>query len=1135
MKKVGLFVLGCLLLSLVLPFVFGNDATWIGTLSGVSVADVATLTNGDIVVVGEYANKAWIGRFTASGDMVWERLFNTSGNSRFLSVAVTPNGDIIVGGIYYTQAYMPWILRLNENGTVIWQHYDDLGLVSVQDGMRVSVSPNGDIFGIFTTGQGENLYLYKFAPNGSVQWGWLIWTGSFPILVGYLYGPNVYSSDSSVYIISSPTFLSYHPLLLKFSSNGTPLWAEVLYGINGNGAGGDIVGMAILSDDSFYVASRASSLPVLAKFNSNGSFQWAKTYNFSSYYLGQAKGISINKNRLIIGGFLGTGNKYVEYFLMDVSLLGNVNWAFRYDVNYTYPFFSRNIPVRSDEAFAFSIGTPGVSTLVFSQPDGIKTSFSIPQNVTVQEYTVSMTTLPLSPTPASYTLKEASFNLMNTSIPLLPSMSFLLNFTDVFPPIIPANTFVSAEALAITYNDTLKYFNFSVSDGRIFNVSPTLMSQNVFSIYAGNATIQFTQSGNYTIRTYTVDEYGNILWKNAGNVSVVDIIPSFNVTTLTPLVNESLTFNASSTVVLNDEVASYSWDFGDGTIATGSVVTHSYSHPGNYTVTLTVTDIYGFTFTASTMVQVSSLSAKIIVNPSVVNPGMEVNFSASIQAENTQIVNISWDFGDNTGANGTDVRHSYSETGNYTVTLMVTDIFGHTCTATAVVTVVDVLPFIHTSSTVVDINQSIIFDASLTVVLNDMVSSYLWDFGDGTTATGALVSHMYANSGNYTVTLIITDIYGFKYNISTTVVVKFLTTSFTWDVLVPRVNETIHFIPDILIDNTLISNVTWDFGDGTVLKNSSVSVITHAYLEPGNYTVTLTVTDIYGDTYTFTAVIHVVNVIPNFLISPEISKVNETVVFNASATAPFNTLILSYNWDFGDNSSENGEVVYHTYLQAGNYTVTLTITDVYGYKYVLKTKIQVINLLPNFTIPSKIITGSPVQFTSTSTVENTNIEGYHWMIDGDFAGNTSNITWVFSTSGYHVISLTITDTYGYNATLTIVIMIQEQEVPSEDYWDIYYMISRVWTVRFLHYYSTFKELRAIAYGVDNNTLNLVDRLNENASTLVMRAWNSTDIDSIQNFIWQADKKYVKPWLILKALRYEQKAVEMLQAMLDVED
>jgi len=67
--------------------------------------------------------------------------------------------------------------------------------------------------------------------------------------------------------------------------------------------------------------------------------------------------------------------------------------------------------------------------------------------------------------------------------------------------------------------------------------------------------------------------------------------------------------------------------------------------------------------------------------------------------------------------------------------------------------------------------------------------------------------------------------------------------------------------------------------------------------------------------------------VASFIFSPAEPIVADTVTFNASASDDPDGTIVSYSWTFGDGDSDSGAIVEHAYTAAGNYTVTLTVTD----------------------------------------------------------------------------------------------------------------------------------------------------------------------------------------------------------------
>jgi subtilisin family serine protease len=108
----------------------------------------------------------------------------------------------------------------------------------------------------------------------------------------------------------------------------------------------------------------------------------------------------------------------------------------------------------------------------------------------------------------------------------------------------------------------------------------------------------------------------------------------------------------------------------------------------------------------------------------------------------------SWDFGDASSGSGVTTSHAYGASGNYSVTLTVTDAIG-TSSKTQTVTVSNVPPAPVASFTYTCSDATCTFDASSST----NASSYSWNFGDGSTSTGVTASHTFVLHRSYTVTL----------------------------------------------------------------------------------------------------------------------------------------------------------------------------------------------------------------------------------------------------------------------------------------------------------------------------------------------------------------------------------------------
>jgi len=134
-------------------------------------------------------------------------------------------------------------------------------------------------------------------------------------------------------------------------------------------------------------------------------------------------------------------------------------------------------------------------------------------------------------------------------------------------------------------------------------------------------------------------------------------------------------------------IVSYEWDFGDGTTGTGVNPSHIYSSTGTFIITLTVTDDDGLTDSDSTTVTVSkppspppspgkpNKEPKADAGPNMkISVGSTIHFNgAGSEDPDGTILSHIWDFGDGTTATGAETDHTYTEPGNYTVTLVVKD------------------------------------------------------------------------------------------------------------------------------------------------------------------------------------------------------------------------------------------------------------------------------------------------------------------------------------------------------------------------------------------------------------------------------------------------------------------------------
>ncbi len=166
---------------------------------------------------------------------------------------------------------------------------------------------------------------------------------------------------------------------------------------------------------------------------------------------------------------------------------------------------------------------------------------------------------------------------------------------------------------------------------------------------------------------------------------------------LTAPVAVTVTFDGSGSTDVDGTITQYDWDFGDGTVATGAIATHSFAAAGTYTTTLKVTD--DTNLTNKTFVDITIGGAMIpSANPGgpyTGEPTVVINFDASGSTHDSAITRYLWDYGDGSAFVTTTtpaVSHTYATQGSYTLTVAVQDASFMTGVATTTVTVAGAPP-----------------------------------------------------------------------------------------------------------------------------------------------------------------------------------------------------------------------------------------------------------------------------------------------------------------------------------------------------------------------------------------------------------------------------------------------------------
>jgi PKD repeat protein len=232
----------------------------------------------------------------------------------------------------------------------------------------------------------------------------------------------------------------------------------------------------------------------------------------------------------------------------------------------------------------------------------------------------------------------------------------------------------------------------------------------------------------------------------------------------TGVVGGDVPFDSTGSSDLDGTIATYDWDFGDGTpIVSGETASHTYMEAGAYFVTLTVTDDFGAPDSDRTIaiIAASELPVADANGPYTGRSGAAVSFDGTGSSDpDGTIVTYEWYFGDGSTGSGPTPSHTYEVAWIYDVTLTVTDNTGGFASATTTATIgVGNLPPVADAGKKVEgvADAAVSFDGTGSSDPDGTIVTYEWYFGDGTFGDGPTPSHAYPFSGNFNVTLTVTD------------------------------------------------------------------------------------------------------------------------------------------------------------------------------------------------------------------------------------------------------------------------------------------------------------------------------------------------------------------------------------------
>ena len=596
---------------------------------------------------------------------------------------------------------------------------------------------------------------------------------------------------------------------------------------------------------------------------------------------------------------------------------------------------------------------------------------------------------------------------------------------------------VTADASTSSDPAGIKTYTFDFGDGTVVGpqAAPT----------AGHV---YTSSGAYTLTATIVDAAG----ASASTSAVVNVtVPpsvSVRVTPSSGPAPLAVTADASASIAGTNPIATYTFDFGDGSKVgpqTAATASHSYTTGGSYTVTVTVTDTSGVSAIASASVTATAPpTASLVASPPSGATPLPVTADASAsRAGSNPIATYTFDFGDGSALVGPQASptatHTYGAAGTYTVRVTIIDTGSGTASATAVVTAVaSPTAALSASPTKGGAPLLVNADASASTAGTNPISSYTFDFGDGSALIGPqtspAASHTYTAGGVFVIRVTVTDSAGFSDSSARSVTIGAPSARLSVTPPLGAVPFGVTADATASADPLGISSYTFAFGDGTVVGPQVSPTATHTYTSAGTYTVTVSVSDSTGATSTASVQVSAANApVASISLTPILGAVPLNVTASASGTTAGTNPIASYTFDFGDGTTlgpQPGATAAHGYTVAGTYTVKVTVTDTQGIASTATATLQAVappavrlNIIPSSG-------GVPLSVTvdgSASTAGTNPIASYTCDFGDGSApeppSSTSSFNHVFSATGTFTVTMTVTDTAGVSASATAAVRV----------------------------------------------------------------------------------------------------------------
>ena len=521
----------------------------------------------------------------------------------------------------------------------------------------------------------------------------------------------------------------------------------------------------------------------------------------------------------------------------------------------------------------------------------------------------------------------------------------------------------------------------TISCSQTANLLATATGGNgIYNYVWDNGTIGDTQTG-VGVGQYTV----TVTSAGCTDTDVVDVIPGLGVPEahfyFTNNCNGSPVQFTDSTILAGSSISTWAWDFGDGFTANTQNPTHQYAANGTYDVSLIVTTATGCTDTIVRPLTVNTNIPFAQFTSLPVCQGVPMDFTDISSGNPTT---WSWDFGDAaSGSNTSSLQnpsHSFSTSGNFTITISVTNAGG--CQSISQQNVnVNPNPVISIS------DDAICEGATANIIGPSGFAIYTWNNSEVTQS----ITVAPTISTNYSLT--VTDNNGCQGTDAMTLIVNPLPT------VVMGPDQTI--CEGTSANLSAVGGTSYEWNPGAIVgQNVSVSPSANT-----NYVVT--VTDGNGCVSTGQMSI-TVNPMPVVAVSSDMG-----VCKGESATISIVNGSGAYLWTPGNFVTASITVAP---LATTSYTVT--VSDAIGCSGSAMATINV-NPIPNaiFNSSGPVCVDNSIAFTDNSTITGGSINTWSWDFGNGATSNVQSPSNLYTTSGNFNVRLIVVSDFGCRDTM----------------------------------------------------------------------------------------------------------------------